>query len=351
MSTARWIQRALAPLVAAGASAAAAAQAGTPGEEVRFAGTGGLELAGTLVLPEPAPEGGAPALLLLPGSGPTDRDGNQPPLFITDLLEQIAARLAAEGVATLRFDKRSAQRHWEELLALDLEAQNGFLSYASFVGDAAAAFAFLRGREGVDPERVGILGHSEGGLLALQVARDGARAEGAPRPAALVLAATGGVPLADLVRHQIGRAVQPYPEETRRTLLDDLERAIEQVVADATVPEDLHVGLRPLFPPNATRLLQAELALDPAELARGWPGPVLLLHGALDVQVPARESTERLRAAFAARDGDARCDVLVVPGASHNLKPVASEAEPGIAGDVVPAALDGLAAWVVEALR
>lgn len=321
------------------------------GEEVRFAGAGGLELAGTLVLPHPVPAGGAPALLLLPGSGPTDRDGNQPPLLVTDLLKQIAERLAAEGVASLRFDKRSARRHWGALLALDLERQNEFLGYASFVGDAAAGFAFLRGHDGVDPERAGILGHSEGGLLALQVAADTAAVDGAPRPAALVLAATGGVTLADLLRHQIGRSVQTYPEALRKTLLDDLERAIERIVADATVPSDLHAGLRPLFPANATRLLQSELAVDPAELAPAWPGPALLLHGALDVQVPAQESTERLRAAFARRGGDARCDVLVVPGASHNLKRVASEGEPGFTGEVVPAALDGLAAWVKDVLR
>jgi len=165
-----------------------------------------------------------------------------------------------------------------------------------------------------------------------------------------VLVGTGGVPLADLVRFQIARSVEPYPEEVRKTLLADLDRAIEQVVADATVPADLHVGLRPLFPANATRLLQRELAIDPVELAAAYGGPVLLLHGESDVQVPARESTERLRAALGARGPDARCDVLVVPAASHNMKPVTGESDPGFAGDIVPQALDGLAAWVRDAL-
>ena len=64
--------------------------------EVTFRGEGGLELRGTLTRPEGDSASGLPAVLLLPGSGPTDRDGNARPYVVTDLLKQIAERLASE---------------------------------------------------------------------------------------------------------------------------------------------------------------------------------------------------------------------------------------------------------------
>ena len=91
---------------------------------VGFAGAQGLELQGSLALPAATPQEGSPALLLLPGSGPTDRDGNQPPFLTTNLLKQIAERLAEEGVASLRFDKRAARTYLMKILALDQEEQN-----------------------------------------------------------------------------------------------------------------------------------------------------------------------------------------------------------------------------------
>src|SRR5689334_8135232 len=74
--------------------------------EIDFLGAGGVKIAGTLALPGSAsPERTVPALLLLQGSGPTDRDGNQPPNLRTDLLRGLAQILADDGIASLRFDK------------------------------------------------------------------------------------------------------------------------------------------------------------------------------------------------------------------------------------------------------
>jgi hypothetical protein len=89
------------------ASAAEDPNKGFKEREVTFAGVGGLSLHGTLLLPW-ALKGKVPGLLLLPGSGPTSRNGDQPPLLVTDLLKQIAERLAKQGYASLRFDKRAA---------------------------------------------------------------------------------------------------------------------------------------------------------------------------------------------------------------------------------------------------
>ena len=135
--------------------------------QVTFQGTDGAELAGTLQLP--ARDGNMPAIVLLAGSGPTDRDGNQPPAIHTDLLKQIAQRLAEKGIASLRFDKRGMYANAAQL-PKDRSQYGDFFSWENFVGDAVAACRFLQQQPRVDPDHVGILGHSEGGLLALQAA-------------------------------------------------------------------------------------------------------------------------------------------------------------------------------------
>jgi pimeloyl-ACP methyl ester carboxylesterase len=314
--------------------------------EVAFAGHGGFELSGTLTLP--ADGDAAPALVLLPGSGPTDRDGNQPPGFVTDLLRQIAERLAGEGWASLRFDKRAAHVHLAAILAMGPEEQREFLAYEAFVGDARAAIDLLRETEGVDASRIGILGHSEGGLIALSLANElGAGDDGVRL---LVLAATPGRPLADVLRTQIGRQLRVLPESARDKFLAELDRTMAAVIETGHAPDDLtDPGLMALFPPNATKLLQVELALDPAALARSYAGPVLVLQGELDAQVAAVDHSGLLAEALAEREDD-RHRVAVIPTASHNFKPVESLGELGLSGDVVPATFDALVPWLHEAL-
>jgi len=137
--------------------------------EVTFAGHGGFQLHGTLVAP--ATKGKVPGILLLPGSGPSDRNGNQPPGLITDLLKQIAERLAADGYASLRFDKRAAHGYagsWPK----DIAGLNDFFSWDSFVGDARAGFEFLKSQPEVNPKQTVIAGHSEGATIAMQVVHD-----------------------------------------------------------------------------------------------------------------------------------------------------------------------------------
>lgn len=316
--------------------------------EVKFSGASGLELVGSLTLPESQKMGGFPALLLLPGSGPTDRDGNQLPHIKTDLLKQVAERLATEGYATLRFDKRSARTYFGQLLFKTVDQQNEFLSWENFLGDAKAALEFLRGQEGIDSSRIGLLGHSEGGLIALQMAHD-LQEEASPH--VLILIGTAGNTLADVLRYQIERAITSYPEERRTEFMAQLNRAIEQVIEAGTAPKDLPKGLRALFPPNATKLLKVELATDPAELARDYGGPVLILNGEKDIQVPAPEHPKLLEKALLAREKEAgSCELFIVPRASHNLKEVEHDAQPGFSGEVVPAALDKLCQWLARNL-
>ncbi|CAK9249661.1 unnamed protein product [Sphagnum jensenii] len=136
----------------------------------------------------------SPAVLLIPGSGPTNRDGNQPGLT-TDLLKQISTDLARKGIASLRFDKRSVNSY-SNLWPKDPNALTEFFSWENFLEDASQAYLILKNSKGIDPDQCSILGHSEGGLIASQIA---ARLN----PPSLVLMATPGRPLGEVLRTQV----------------------------------------------------------------------------------------------------------------------------------------------------
>ena len=132
------------------------------------AGAGGAPLQGTLVLPARR-VGPGPALLLVQGSGPTDRDGNQPPALTTDLLSQLAGILAGFGIASLRYDKRGMHANAASL-PREPAALREFMRFEHVVDDAAAMLAALRKRPEIDPAQAGLFGHSEGGSIGLALA-------------------------------------------------------------------------------------------------------------------------------------------------------------------------------------
>ena len=141
----------------------------------------------------PAHAQNAPAFVLLPGSGPTDRDDNVPQMGLKiDLLKQVAERMAADGLATFRYDKRAAQVN-RNAWPSDVNEFGTFFSWDNHVADATAAYDFLRHQPGIDPDKVGMLGHSEGALIALKVASDPAN-----KVAGLIMLAGQGRPLMSL---------------------------------------------------------------------------------------------------------------------------------------------------------
>jgi pimeloyl-ACP methyl ester carboxylesterase len=284
-------------------------------------------------------------VLLLAGSGTTDRDGNQPPALISDLLKLIAQRLASEGYASIRFDKRSAKTYATEW-PKDVAAQNDFFAWDAFVGDATAALRFLQSQPEVDAARTIVAGHSEGALIAMQIAKNLAREPHGP--VGLILISAPGRTGAAILREQVSAnlkragltadAVRPYE--------DYVDLAIRQIVKDGSVPPNPPKGLAGLFPRNATRLVQVELSLDPEKILPLCPGPVLVVQGEKDIQVSVLRDFPRVVAALKGRRSGS-VDTGVVPSASHNLKAVANEnVDPGITGPVVPEALDAIAAFM-----
>jgi uncharacterized protein len=306
--------------------------AGPRSVDVSFEGSG-VTLRATLTLPENA-SGPLPAVVLLQGSGPTDRDGNQPPAIRTDLLRQLAEAFAEAGVATLRYDKRG---QYASKTAGPVAAD--FVVWDHYVADARAAADFLRTRPEIDPARLGLLGHSEGGLVALAAADE-------IKPAAIVLLATPGRPAEEVIADQLRRALSSADATSRDALLAEHARVAAAVRDTGRVPADVPPALRAIYPAMAGGFLKGLLSLDPPALAASYDGPVLVMNGERDAQVSPEADAKSLAAALAARP-KGRHDLAVVPAASHNFKIARG---PGFDGPLVEAARAKLVEWVSETL-
>jgi pimeloyl-ACP methyl ester carboxylesterase len=226
----------------------------------------------TLSWPDGVPA--APVVLFIAGSGPTDRNGNSLVGVRAGYLARLARSLSDRGVASLRFDKRglpgSLPVAREEDVTLD-----------TFVDDAGAVFDWLSAQPAV--EAVFLLGHSEGGLIALDLATR------RPGLAGLVLVATPGLPPAETLRAQM----QALPEPARSRALEILAE-IEAGKAVEDVPQDL-AGL---FRPSVQPFLGSLLSRRPAQAFAGLRQPALLIGGGTDLQV-GRADFDALRAARA----------------------------------------------------
>lgn len=224
-------------------------------------------LGGSLVLPEtPGPW---PVALLVAGSGPTDRDGNNPLLSAPcDNLKLLARALAARGIASLRYDKRGIGA--SQYPGLGEEA----LRFEQLVDDAVALGLMLQ-----EDERLGellLVGHSEGALVAA-LAAQGVDAR------AVVCIAGAGERASTLMRKQVQAAL---PEGGLRDAATSALAALEAQQAVADVPDELVLLLRASVQPY----LMSWFRHDPAEVLGRVPAPVLLVHGAADAQVEPRHA-------------------------------------------------------------
>jgi pimeloyl-ACP methyl ester carboxylesterase len=243
--------------------------------------------------------GRLPPVLIIPGSGPTDRDGNNPLGIRASPYRLLAEGLAAEGISTLRVDKRGLFGS-----AAAIPDANA-VTIGDYAGDVHVWTVILRERTGA--ACAWLLGHSEGGLVALAAAKDAADLCG------LILVAAPGRRLGDILREQL----RANPANT--PILAEAEHVIDVLEAGRRVDgTSLHPALRPLFRPEVQGFLIDALALDPAKLIAGCPTPVLILQPGSDLQV-SRTNAERLKAA----KPDA--ELHISPGTSHVLKHVSSD--------------------------
>lgn len=263
--------------------------------EVEAPGPAG-PLKGTLV---EAADRRAPAVLIIPGSGPTDRDGNNPLGIRAAPYRLLAEALAARGVASVRIDKRGmfgsrAATPDPNAVTLDDYAQ-----------DARAWVDTLRRERG---GCIWLAGHSEGGVVALAAVRRSA--EGI---CGLVLLATPGRPLGEALKAQL------RDNPANASLLGEADRAIDALQAGGRVDvAALHPALAALFAPAVQGFLASLLPVDPATLLAGVDRPVLIVAGGRDLQVPAADARRLGAAQPAAR-------LAFLPDMNHVLKAVASD--------------------------
>lgn len=291
-------------------------------KEVEFQGDG-LKLKGVYSYPTGAEH--APAVLILPGSGPTDRDGNQPG-FKTDLLKEISENLNQAGYAVLRFDKRPVARY-SEFWPKDPKKLSAFFGMEPHLNDVRAAYKFLAEQPNIDPKRLGLIGHSEGAMFTMALA-------GELKPAAIALLAGPGRGMDVILTEQIERSVAKMPDqELAETILANLKSTLAALKAKAETPENIHPALAALFNPSTIQLWHDYLNFDPLTSVTKYPGPALIMNGQDDIQVDFQKDAMALYEAR--RKQRLRTEIVVLSG-SHNFKEVTSGDDLGISGPVNP---------------
>lgn len=238
--------------------------------------------------------GATHAVVIIPGSGPIDRDGNSVQMGLsTDTYKLLAEGFEAQGIASLRIDKRGffgsaeAIADWNEVtIAAYAEDARNWVAYAAELAPC-----------------VWIVGHSEGGLVALVAAQKPPK-----NLCGLVLLAASGRPIGQLMLEQFhaNPANEPLMPELR-AIISDLEEGRSRD------PASLNQTLQPLFSAGLQRYMIDLFSYDPVVIARELHGPVLIVQGDHDMQVRPQDADILERALPQAHRTD-------LAGATHTLK-------------------------------
>lgn len=272
---------------------------------------------GTLLLPKAA--GRMPVVLLIAGSGPTDRDGNSKMLpGPNNSLKLLAEGLAENGVASVRYDKRGIGASAKAMAA---EAD---IRFDNYVDDAAALCDRLR----KDKRFAGVViaGHSEGSLIGMVAAKR-------CNAAGFVSIAGVGEPAADVLRTQLKTQLPPELAAKNEAVLQALEQGKKP---ESTPPE-----LEMLYRESVQPYLISWFKYDPAKEIAGLHVPVLLIQGTTDIQVTV-DDARKLAAA------DPKEKLLIVDGMNHVMKVVPADRQAQIASYSDPSLM--LAPQVVPAI-
>lgn len=267
----------------------------------------GLKLSGTMAVPELAgAPGPVPAVLMVPGSGQVDRDENHKRMRI-NVLGELAGHLAAQGIASLRYDKRGVGK-----------SEGDFLSagFHDNVADAAAALAFLGAQDPVDGRRLFLLGHSEGAYIVTRLAAV------SPGLAGVILLAGGARSAEEELRWQgakVGESLTGFSARLVKLLRIDLVKSQAKQLEKIKRSQKDWYRVQ-LFAKVNAKWMRELLAYDPAEDLARIQAPLLGITGSKDIQVDPG-NLERMAALVRAP-----FEAHVVPDVSHILR-----ADPGAA--------------------
>jgi uncharacterized protein len=312
--------------------------------EVSFAVNGTTTYA---TLEVPAHRGGQhlAAALLLAGSGPTDRDGNQKPSLTPNTLRQIADALDGMGIMSLRFDKYFTGRTGAGSYA----SVPGSIDLNAYIRQADGAFTLLAEQPAADRRRLLVVGHSEGGMYALLVAETVS-----PHPAGLALVEPQDERLLDLVALQINEGLdaqvsqRAITADTARRNAQGVRRAIGQFRAGQPVDT---TGLLPsvvstltplILTPDSARAARTDDAIDvpgyAARLPRGTR--VLVTDGTADRNIPPSTIQPLINGLASA--GATGPGLQTLTGLNHDLNPAGT---PPNDTPLDPAFLAALRTW------
>ncbi|TNB92258.1 alpha/beta hydrolase [Pseudomonas jessenii] len=255
--------------------------------------TGSGELFGSLLLPKS--DNPVPVVLILAGSGPTDRDGNNPDGGRNDSLKRLAWVLAKHNIASVRYDKRGVAA------SRPATPDERNLSVEGYVDDAVAWSQKLKSDPRFGP--LILLGHSEGALIATLAA---------PRADAAALISLSGSarPVDQVIREQLARSLPPPLMLRSNQILDSLKAGH----TDDNVP----APLQPIFRPSVQPYLISLFRQDPAKAFAQLKMPALIVQGSNDMQVGVGDAQ-----ALKAAKPDA--ELVVIEGMNHVMRIVPAD--------------------------
>lgn len=301
---------------------------------------GNFQLAATLTTPKSS--AAAPAVVLITGSGPQDRDesilGHKPFLVLSDYLTR-------RGVAVLRVDDRGIAKSGGTFATS---------TTADFATDVEAGVAYLKTRAEVNPNKIGLVGHSEGAIIAPMVAARNADV------AFIVMMAGSGVGGEDILISQtqlISEASGTPHEAAEKNAAD--ERAVLDIVRQEADIDALKKKLAGLIPeaqmdaaikPLTSPWFRYFLSYDPAVALEKVKCPVLAIGGSKDLQVPPKQNLPAIRKALEA-GGNKNIEVEELPGLNHlfqTAKTGAPSEYAEIEETIAPVALEKITRWILN---
>ena len=319
---------------------------GRPNDEQVRIPAAGFTLAATMSKPESAPKPPAPgkapayklpALVLIAGSGPVDRDETVAgiPVFA-----QLANALADAGFIVVRYDKRGVGQSGGRAESATLQ---------DFADDVRAVVEFLRDRKDVDKERIAIVGHSEGGLVALQAAANAK----VKRVKAAALLATPGTAGGELVleqqRYLLDKLKLPDEEKRVRT---ELQRKIQAAVVSGTGWEGIPEAYRKQAD---TPWFRSFLSFDPVKVMPKVEQPLLVVQAERDRRVPAARHGQLLLDAAGSRKKKPGASLVTIEGVNHLFVPAdtGDVDEYALLQDkrISPKLIDAIVPWLKDKLH
>jgi len=240
-----------------------------------------------------------PVVLIIPGSGPTDRDGNNPAGVRAAPYRLLADSLGARGITTVRIDKRGLAG------SAGAVTDGNAVTISDYITDVHSWTTVIQQR--TNASCVWLLGHSEGALIAMAAAKAGEHVCG------LVLVSAAGRPMGEVLRAQL------KANPANAALLSTALPAIDALEAGKRVDtSNMPTPLLGLFNPRVQGFLIDAFSYDPVHLLAGIGKPVLIVQGLRDLQV--QESDARLLSR-----ADPQATLILLPDVNHVLKTVTSD--------------------------